>query len=68
MKPKKFTLLTLAILTLITSFFWLFFSVYRVFTTKPAPVTPAEILEPVTPTLNKDAVAAIQARIYIEEP
>ncbi len=67
MKPKTDRLLTLAILTAIASVFWIFFNVYRVFTSEPTPSIPPEILEPVNPNLDKNAIAAIAKRLYIED-
>lgn len=67
MKPKTPRFLIVIILTVITSVFWIFFGVYRIFTSKPSPSVPPEILEPVNPNLDKKAVAAIAGRLYIEE-
>jgi hypothetical protein len=67
MKPKIPQLLVVIVLTIITSIFWIFFGVYRIFTTKPSVAIPPAILEPVNPTLDKNAVAAIVGRLYIEE-
>ncbi|MGD0523263.1 MAG: hypothetical protein ABSA43_01750 [Candidatus Microgenomates bacterium] len=67
MKLKTPRFLIIIILTAITSIFWIFFGVYRIFTAKPSPPIAPEILETVTPTLDKNAVAAIAGRLYIEE-
>ena len=63
-KSKTPNLVTIAILTAITAVFWVFFSVYRVFTGEPSPSVPAEILEPVNPTLDDAVINAMEGRIY----
>ncbi len=66
-KSKVPSLVSIAILTAITSVFWIFFSVYRIFTTKPAPKVPEEILAPISPELDKVAIGKVQGRIFFEE-
>lgn len=66
-KSKTPNLVILAILTTITAAFWVFFSVYRVFTNEPSPNVPPEILEPVSPTLDSDVIDKIQGRIFFSE-
>ncbi|MEK7112802.1 MAG: hypothetical protein AAB875_05755 [Patescibacteria group bacterium] len=66
-KSKTPKLVTLAILTAIVTAFWVFFSVYRVFTNEPPLNVPAEILEPISPTLDSDVIDKIQGRIFFSE-
>ena len=66
-KTKTPSLVTIAILTTITALFWVFFSIYRVFTTEPSPVVPPEILEPVSPSLDSSIIDKIQARLFFAE-
>lgn len=66
-KRKTPNLVTIAILTTITVVFWVFFSVYRVFTDQPSYDVPAEILEPVSPTLDTGLIDKIQSRIFFSE-
>ena len=66
-KLKTPSLVTIAILTTITVIFWVFFSVYRVFATKPTTSVPAEILEPISPTLDKTILDKIQQGVFISE-
>jgi hypothetical protein len=66
MKIKAPKLVTIAILTLITIVFGVGFEVYRTFTTKPAPVVPPAIIEPVDPTLDAATLNKLQQRIYFE--
>lgn len=66
-KLKTPSLVTLAILTTITIVFWVFFSVYRVFASKPSAAVPLEILEPISPTLDSATLDKIQQGVYLPE-
>lgn len=66
-KTKIPSLVTIAILTAITIVFWVFFSAYRAFTTKPSPSVSENILQPLTPTLDTDALSKIQGRTFLSE-
>lgn len=68
MKSKKQApfLVKFAILTLITSFVWISFDVYRAFTEKPAPSVSAEILAPVDPHLDATLLDKLTNRVYFE--
>lgn len=66
-KNKLPSLVTIAMLTLITIIFWIFFSVFRLLTTKPGIQVADEILRPLTPTLDRAALEKLQARIYVSE-
>jgi len=68
MKNKKLpNIISLAILTLITSVVWIFFNVYRVFTTKTEPKVSREILQPLSPKLNSEIISEIENRVFIEQ-
>ncbi len=60
-------LVKFAILTLITSFVWISFDVYRAFTERPAPSVSAEILAPVDPTLDTGLLDKLTNRVYFVE-
>jgi len=66
-KPKAPRILTVAIFTTITIIFWVFFSVYRVLTTKPLVKVPPELLEPITPNLDTGALGKLEKRVFFEE-
>lgn len=66
-KSKVPNLVFMAILTAITAVFWAFFGVYRIFADKPAPEVPREIVEPMSPDLEKGVIDLIQQRILFEE-
>jgi len=66
-KSKLPSYVSIAIMTAITSVFWVFFGVYRTFTTKPAPKVSGEILEAVNPELDRNTISEIQGRIFFEE-
>lgn len=61
------TFVAVAILTTITLVFWVFFSVYRVFTKQTTPNIPASVLEPLNPNLDKGVLDQLQGRTYFEE-
>jgi len=66
-KTKVPSLVTLSVLTAITVAFWIIFSVLRIFTTKPSPAVPPEILEPFSPNLNTTIIDKMQQRLYFEK-
>jgi hypothetical protein len=66
-KPRAPRLVTTAITTTITIIFWIFFTLYQVFITKPAPSVEPELLEPINPTLNTDILDKIGNRDFFEE-
>jgi len=66
-KEKTPNIVSLAILTLITSVSWIFFSLYRVFTEKSDIKVSAEILEPLSPNLNEKVISEIENRVFIEQ-
>jgi len=66
-KRKTPTLVTSAVLTLITIFFWAGFEVYRSLTIKPEPSVPPAILNPLNPNLDVDSLNNIQQRLYFDD-
>jgi hypothetical protein len=66
-KLKTPTLVTTAILTLITVVFWIAFEVIRTVTTKPPPTVPEEIISPLNPTLDENTLNKLQQRINLSE-
>ncbi len=66
-KPKAPRLLTVLIVTTITIVFWIFFGVYTILTTKGQVNVPPELMEPITPTLNTEALEELTKRIFFEE-
>lgn len=52
-------------LTVITTFAWIGFDVYRAFTQLPPPVVSEEILAPVEPNLNVNVLNALPNRVYL---
>lgn len=59
-------LVTIAVLTVITIFFWIGLEVYRVLSTKPAPSVPEEILAPLNPELDTITLDKLEERVYLE--
>jgi len=66
-KDKLPSIIILLILSLITALFWVVFSVYRAFTKPVAVDIPAEVLEPLNPTLDANTLSNLDKRLYIEE-
>ncbi|OGM09841.1 hypothetical protein A2W13_01510 [Candidatus Woesebacteria bacterium RBG_16_36_11] len=66
-KTKTPGIVTIATLTLITLIFWIFFNVYRVFSVKTPVTVPEEILSPIDPSLDANALTNLTKRLYFEE-
>lgn len=66
-KAKTPGIVTTAIITTITLFTWIIFSVYRALTTTPPVNVPPEILVPLSPELDTQALAHLAERLYFEE-
>ena len=66
-KPKAPKLVTTAITTTITVIFWIFFTLYQVLTTKPAPSVDPKLLEPINPTFDTKTLDKITERGFFEE-
>ncbi len=68
MKTNKLpSLISILILTLLTSVLWVSFNVYRALTAKPDPAVSAEILKPLTPSLDIATINQIRARVFLDE-
>jgi hypothetical protein len=66
-KPKAPRLVTVAIFTTITIIFWVFFSLYNIFITKPPPEVDPKLLVPLDPTLDTRALTRLEGRVFFEE-
>jgi len=66
-KAKTPSLVTTAIITTITVFTWIVFSVYRALVTTLPVNVPPEILEPLSPELDSQAMGRLTERLYFEE-
>ena len=65
-RPKPPSIVTIAIMTLITVVFWTFFSVFRIFTSTQPVDIPEEVLTPINPTLDQEALNALETRNHLE--
>jgi hypothetical protein len=65
MNKKKPEIVNLLILTLIVVVFWIFFSVYRVFTDVPVAIVPEEIIIPLDPKFDSATLEMIKLKEYI---
>lgn len=63
-KIKAPNIVIIGILTLITIVFWVVFSIIRAVQTPQKVDVPANILQPLDPTLDTNAIGDIQQRIY----
>ncbi len=65
-KNKLPSLISMLILTLITSVFWVSLTTYRAFTIKQAESVPSEISDPINLNLNQAAIKTIESRIFLD--
>jgi hypothetical protein len=65
--PKSPRLVTIAIISTATIIFWIFFEVYRIFTTASPVNVPSELLQPINPVLDNSALQNIEGRVFFEE-
>jgi hypothetical protein len=66
-KSKTPSLVTTAIITTITVFTWIAFGIYRALTSLPPVSVPPEILAPLSPELDSEAMSRLTQRLYFEE-
>lgn len=67
MKRKTPALVSTAILTVITIFMWIAFSIYRILSAQPPINVAPEILAPISPTLDSEVLATLVERTYFGE-
>ena len=65
-KPKPPSIVTIAIMTLITVVFWTFFGVFRIFTSTQPIDVPENILKPIDATLDKEALSDLESKNHLE--
>lgn len=56
-----------AILTTITTFVWIGFEVYRVYTSDPIPPVSEGVLRALDPSLDLDTLLSVTQRVYLED-
>lgn len=66
-KPKAPRLVTISIITTATIILWIFFEVYRIFTSQSLPDIPEGLLAPINPTLDTQSLDKIQGRVLLGE-
>lgn len=69
MNNKKSTppIVKFAIFTVITTFVWIGFDVYRAFTRSTPPDIPEEVLRPLDPTIDEGVLGRITETVYLED-
>ena len=66
-KPKAPKLVTVAVFTTITIIFWVFMGLYSLITSAPPTNVDPELLSPIDPVLDQEALKRLEGRIYFEE-
>ncbi|HKB88184.1 MAG TPA: hypothetical protein VKC53_00900 [Patescibacteria group bacterium] len=66
-KTKLPSLIPILILTLVTVVMWVSFDVYRAFNKPVETKIPVTVSEPLTPSLDKDAIKQIESRNYLDD-
>jgi|GEM_PF-1953565 len=66
-KRKLPGIVKFAILTTITVYIWIGSEVYRALTTKPDPAVPAEVLAPLNPALDTDALKKVNETLFLTD-
>lgn len=66
-KEKTPFIVSLAILTLVTSIVWIFFSLYRVFAKKSDIKVPDTILDSFSPDLDEKIISEIENKVFIDQ-
>ncbi len=66
-KQKAPRLVTVAVFTTITLIFWVFMSLYEIITSTPDIEVDPELLKPIDPTLDQEALVRLDNRLYFEE-
>ena len=66
-KQKRPSFVIIGILTVVTIFLWISFSVYRAFTITPSIKVPDDILKPITSSLDTETLSKIDQRVFFEE-
>ena len=59
-------IVAILVLTVLTSLMWISFSVYRALTTKPAPVVPQAVTQPLTPTLDTTTINKVESSLFLD--
>jgi hypothetical protein len=65
-KPKAPRLVTVAVFTTITIIFWVFMGLYNLITSKPPANVDPELLKPINPTLEQEALNRLENRVFFE--
>jgi len=70
MKQKKQLPISLQVLimTMITSFIWIFYEIYIAFTNAPKPVLDEKLLMPLGGQIDKSLIQSIKSKKYIYNP
>jgi hypothetical protein len=65
-QPNPPKLVTVIAMTTVTVVFWVFFALYKILVTKPAPSVNENLLRPLKPELDVESLQKIKNRIFFE--
>jgi hypothetical protein len=65
-KLKAPRLVTVAVFTTITVIFWVFMGLYNLITSTPPASVDPELLKPINPVLDQEALNRIEGRVYFK--
>lgn len=64
---KAPNLVIIGVLTVITIAFWIVYGIYKLLSNPQAVSVESAIIEPLSPTLNRDALSTLEQRIFFSE-
>ncbi|MFC1625835.1 hypothetical protein ACFL1Q_02255 [Patescibacteria group bacterium] len=67
MKKKEIPKAIISVwLTLLTTLFWIAFSVYRALVVKPSPTVPRDVSQKLNPTIDSVTLEKMQQAVYVD--
>lgn len=66
-KQKLPAVVVLLVMTVVTVICWIVFDVYWALSNKPSPVVSEEVLRPLNPVLDENALTSLQSREELPE-
>ncbi len=66
-KKQKPFFVRIVILSTVTAIVWVGSTIYKTVSKKEEPNIPVQILEPLTPTLDKKVLDELENRVFLEE-
>lgn len=66
-KKQKPFIVKIVILSAVTAVVWVGASIYKAFSKREEPNVPTQIMQPLTPTLDKKVLDELENRVFLEE-